>query len=164
MASCLSETRTSIRLRVNSFAGTITPLPPHEDCYVTGIAVSLRCRAFSMGPISIRPAFFIEREFSSRTSMQLRGAIARDVCPQRVLQAAELSPSEFTRAGASPALFAPRVITPWGAAPARAILCQVHVSQLALNSHGCQGHVAIAPLGAVGGKPTREHRIRLRTQ
>ena len=27
-----------------------------------------------------------------------------------------------------------------------------------------KGHVAASPLGAVGGKPTREHRIRVRTQ
>ena len=26
------------------------------------------------------------------------------------------------------------------------------------------GHVAVSPLGAVGGKPTREHRIRVRSQ
>src|SRR5262249_13977012 len=93
MASCLSKTRMSIQLRVNSFARTITPLPPHEDCYVTDIAVSLQCRAFSMGPISIRPAFLIEREFSSERRCLCSPAVAREVCPQRVLQAAELSPS-----------------------------------------------------------------------
>src|SRR5262249_17187472 len=93
MASCLSKTRMSIQLRVNSFARTITPLPPHEDCYVTDIAVSLQCRAFSMGPISIRPAFLIEREFSPERRCRRSPAVAREVCPQRVLQAAELPPS-----------------------------------------------------------------------
>jgi hypothetical protein len=31
-------------------------------------------------------------------------------------------------------------------------------------SIGRQGHVAVSPLRAVGGKPTRQHRIRLRSR